>query len=96
MASLKPHMGILENVVGLRGQDGWEQSSDAETSTPLDLVLRELRKERYWASHIEVDLGTFHDVVRKRCASSLLALQVAVVAFAASVVSRNHRPASVY
>ena len=68
VTELRPHMGVLENVVGLQGADGWEQSLHDDVSSALQLVLEELRKDHFCASHLIVDLGSFHQVIRKRSA----------------------------
>ena len=53
-------------MVGLCGQDGWEQSLEDDVSTPLDLIVTELGKAQYYASSIEIDLGSFHEVIQKQ------------------------------
>eukprot|EP00971_Amphidinium_carterae_P089849 1779013-Amphidinium_carterae.3 len=63
MARVQAPVVILENVVGLEGTDG---NSVESAGTPLDLIKSSLTEAGYCVACVLVDLGTFHDVIRRR------------------------------
>eukprot|EP00971_Amphidinium_carterae_P201006 3988644-Amphidinium_carterae.2 len=63
IARVQAPVVILENVVGMEGNDG---NSLESAGTPLDLIKTSLTEAGYCTACVLIDLGTFHDVTRRR------------------------------